>query len=244
MPAIAASVTVAMTAENAQIAATDPAFAQPRPRAEETTAMTHVSNEIKSQTQPVRAGPRRARPGEAIGTKLDQQLLEGTGTAPQIRGLRNQSGILATSLATNGRAPTIDDVADAIGRMEGRNANCTAIIMSPRTWATYRKVADTTSRYQLSPDPSIDGTKSLFGVPVFTSSQISTSETSGTNSDCSWIGFVDTARWIVARRKEVELAYSPHFKFDYDQVSIRAIARFDAGLIDTASAELITGVRP
>src|SRR6266540_4596350 len=77
----------------------------------------------------------------SIALKADLGFYEGSGTAPEIRGLKNVSGTQSeTSLGANGLTPTnFDQVAAAIGLLEAANANPGAIVMHPRTWGTMLK---------------------------------------------------------------------------------------------------------
>ena len=53
------------------------------------------------------------------------------------------------------------------------------------SWNTLKTLQDLQDRYQLQPDPTAEARRSLFGVPVSLSSQISITDTAGSNSDTS-----------------------------------------------------------
>ena len=132
-------------------------------------------------------------------------MLEGTG-AGQLLGLRRQSGVNVTTLGSpNGAAPTLDDVADAIYRMENSNAKPSVIFAHPRSWNTLKKLQDLQDRYQLQPNPTADARRSLFGVPVALSSQISITETAGSHSDTSYLLFVDMGRVVVGIQSTLQV---------------------------------------
>jgi HK97 family phage major capsid protein len=206
-------------------------------------ASTYASNEALDDSQPGLRQVLAADHERSMGLTLDLQFLQGSGTTPNLRGIRNFSGVTATPLATNGATPTLDDIADAIERLETDNAAAAAIFMHPRTWATYRTLVDSQLRYQLQPDPTGESRRQLFGVPVYVSSQISTTETVGTSEDCSWVGVVDMSQIVVARRNEITIEYSRDFRFDFDQTAIRTVSRWDIAPVNEEGIEIITGVR-
>tara|TARA_R110002110_G_scaffold415316_1_gene649193 strand:+ start:1183 stop:2346 length:1164 start_codon:yes stop_codon:yes gene_type:complete len=243
VPKVGASITVEMSEENAQITPNDPTFEQVTLTPRKLTAMTYASNEALDDSQPGLRQVLAADHERSMGLTLDLQFLEGSGTTPNLRGIRNFTGVTATPLATDGATPTLDDIADAIERLETDNAAAAAIFMHPRTWATYRTLVDSQLRYQLQPDPTGESRRQLFGVPVYVSSQISTTETVGTSEDCSWVGVVDMSQIVVARRNEITIEYSRDFRFDFDQTAIRTVSRWDIAPVNEEGIEIITGVR-
>jgi hypothetical protein len=56
-----------------------------------------------------------------LALKLDASLLEGSGTPPEIRGLKNISGVQTLAAGANGTTPTLDTIADAIALLEAVN---------------------------------------------------------------------------------------------------------------------------
>ena len=92
--------------------------------------------------------------------------------------------------------------------------------------------------------PSISITsRRLFGIPVYASSQISTSEVrGGSGGNCSWIGLCDMQQIAVGRRDDLTLKYSTDFKFDYDQTAVRATRRWDIQPINVAACDVLAGI--
>jgi len=246
VPKITGSATVAMVAENAAITESEETFGQLLLTPRKLAALVPISNEVLADSQPAIRDLVAQDLAAQLGTKLDEQMLTGDGTAPNLRGIRNFAGVTTTYLGANGATPTLNDIADAVARLETSNADLsrTALFIHPRTWATFRKIADSQARYQLQPDPTSAEQRRLFGVPVHTSSQLSITETRGTNSDCSTVLAVDMSRVVVARRAQLEIAYSPDYAFHKDQTYVRVVARFDIGLVHAAAVEIVAGVRP
>ena len=118
----------------------------------------------------------------ALALKFDLGCFEGSGTAPEIRGLKNVVGI--TLDATLAAAPAnLDVFANAITTLETNNAIATAIVMHPRTWGTLSKIKEGTASNNkpLLQESAGSGGQAverhIYGVPVFLSSQLSIIET-------------------------------------------------------------------
>lgn len=245
VPKISASVTVGTYAENAQITATDPTFDAVTLHPRKVAALCLASNESLSDSTP---GLRDVIAGDLVRStagELDRQMLAGNGTPPNMTGLRNTAGATVQWLGANGAVPTLDDFAAAVEALEGADAamSTAAWFASPRTWATIREAKDGQSRYQMSPDPSRDGPRRLFGAPVYLSNHIPNDETRGTSNDCSTVLLADMTQVVVARRQDVELAYSNEYRFDYDQTAIRVVARYDIAAVNPEAVVIIGGVR-
>ena len=243
IPKIGASVTAGMFAENAEITASDLTAEQVALTFRKAAALSRASNEVLADSNPAIREVLEYDLRRTLGALIDQQFLSGNGTAPNLRGIRNFTGVTATSLGVNGATPTLDDIANAIQRAEQNNSKPDAIFMHPRTWAVFREVKDTQTRYQLSPDPTQDARKQLFGVPVYLSSQIAINETVGTSTDCSWIAVAQMDQIAVGRRQDINVAYSESRYFEFDQTAVRVTARFAIAPINEEGIELITGVR-
>jgi HK97 family phage major capsid protein len=177
-----------------------------------------------------------------IAALLDSDMLQGSSTG--ILGLRRNG--TDTALAAAGATPTLNNVLDALYRMEANNARPSAMFMHPRTWNTIRKLVDGQSRYQLAPDPSQSAVKQLFGVPVYLSSQISITEDSSNaaNHDCSSIIVVDMRYVVVGRRQEVVVLYDPYSYSKSDKIALRSTTRWGMGVIFPSAVEVLSGVRP
>lgn len=247
IPGLSASVSVSAIGENTAITPSDPTFTSVTLTPRKLAALTLAANEALDDSNP---GLREIVANDLVrqtATTLDLQFLEGSGTAPNMRGFRNMSGTTSATIGgANGGTPTLDDFATAVGTLETSNANLerAAWFMSGRTWSTVRKLKDSQSRYQLSPDPGADASKSLFGVPVYLSSQIPTTETTGINTDTSHVILADMSQIVVGQRKQVEVALSTDYAFNADQTAIRVLGRFDIGVLNAAAVYLMLGVRP
>lgn len=243
LPGLTASTTVTTPGEAGTVTESDATFQQVRLSARKYIVRTVASSEWLADANPSARQILADDHARQIAARLDLDMLEGNGV--QIIGLRRKSGVTATSLGVNGATPTLDNLQDALYRLEANNADMArvALFMHPRTWQTFAKAKDSQSRYQLQPDPTTEARRSLFGRPVFVSSQMSITETTGSNSDCSYIIAADMSRVVVGRRLEITVLYDPYSKSSTDQVVIQSQVRYDMGLLHAAACEVITGVR-
>ncbi|WP_267594345.1 phage major capsid protein [Carbonactinospora thermoautotrophica] len=246
VPRVSTSTAVAMVAEGANIAPSDLTLASVELKAKKAAALTLVNNELLADSNPAARDVVSEDHIKSVAAFLDAQFLAGAGTGENMRGIRNFQDVTVTPLGTNGGSLTLDALADAVGRLEGNNGNLNraAWFMSGRSWASIRKAKDSQQRYQVSPDPTNDGPRRLFGIPVYVSNQISNAETVGTSNDCSWIALVDLDQVVIGRRQEITVRYSEDYAFNADQTAIRTVSRWDIAPLDPKGVELITGVRP
>ena len=244
LPSLSGSTTVYRVGEAASLTDSDVALAKLRLTARKYAVRTIASSEWLQDANPSARLILAQDHERQLAARLDFDMLEGNGTG--IIGLRRIAGVTATSLGANGATPTLDHLADALYRLEANNASKERVVlfMHPRSWQTLAKVKDSQSRYQLQPDPTTEARRSLFGRPVYTSSQITITETVGSSTDCSYIVAADMSRVVVGRRLELGVLYDPFSKSSTDQVVVQSITRWDMNILQTTAVEVLTGVRP
>ena len=185
-----------------------------------------------------------------MGLKLDLGLLEGTGATPGVKGLKFQTGIqtVTQSADTGDGAPLADlnAVAQAISAIEEVNAKPSAIICTPQTWFGLETLRDKNLRYLLSPqqDPTQSPARSLFGLPVYVTSQLSTTEPRGTSTDTSSIYVIDASQVVLVRRADVSVEVDRSQYFSSDQTQIRARLRCALVLPRPEAVARIVGISP
>jgi HK97 family phage major capsid protein len=101
----------------------------------------------------------------------NQQLLTGDGTAPDMTGFFNTSGILTHDASTDtGTGITVwDSLNIALNLL--RNGPALAVgnlwVFNPNDWNAIRRVKDLYGRFLVSADPSDDQVNQAWGIPVF-----------------------------------------------------------------------------
>lgn len=238
--------------ENSQITASDQTFGQVQLQAKKLAALTKLSSELFEDSDPGVEQIVMADLARVLALEEDAKFLTGDGTSNTPKGLENITGVNVdtTTLGTDGSAPSFDDLADVLYRLDADNvpAEGRAWIVHPRTVNTLRQIKDTGSgsNVYLWADPAMPGDPpTLWGYPVYTTTAISIAETQGSNSDASSIYLGCWPEFVIGQRKALELRASDAAgnAFEYDQVFIRAIMRVDCNVRHAASFEVLKGVR-
>jgi len=180
----------------------------------------------------------------AMALGLDNAFLDGDGSAPTPRGIRNFTSVTETPAATNGSQPTVNMLLAQIGRLEAKNANIErcAWFCHPRDWKTIKAFVDDNGDYYFNQNPSDSFARRIFGIPVYLSTQLSITESEGgSGAVCSSLILADMDQIVVGMRQEVDLQYSSDFAFNLDSVAIRATARMDIQPINVAGVDILTG---
>jgi HK97 family phage major capsid protein len=142
-----------------------------------------------------------------VQMREDSQLLNGNGTAPNLRGILNRSGInTATSYSIGGADPDqalIDAVFKASMRVRDAFLEPDAVVMKPSTWESARLAKDDARNYLLGPAAD-DAPARLWGLSVTLNAnmpaQVATNKV-------ALVGAFRTAAMLI-RRGSIELALS------------------------------------
>lgn len=250
IPRVLADTVASWTAEGTEITPTDPnadvVTATPRKLA----GLVYASNELVSDSNPDAQNVLAENLARSVALKLDKSFYEGSGTAPEIRGLKNQSGIQTVSMGANGAALTnLDPFADALGLLAEADANGTAIVMHPRNWRALTKVKEATGSnkpvlIEGSGTPTGGIRRSLYGVPVYLTSQLSTDETQGTADTANSIYVYQADQVVVVMRNGADIQVDTSAAFSSDRTAVRVTLRADMVLPNPAAVVRITGVLP
>jgi len=158
-----------------------------------------------------------------VNLRMENQLVAGNGTAPNISGLTaagnfTAHGYTAASLTALGLA---NNRFDLIGKMIGDSAvadyPADVVILNTADWWTMRLAKDTQGRYLLG-DPGSTVAPSLFGRPVVASNAMTASNV--------WVGSLSQAATLHAREgMAVDLSDSDGDNFTTNLITIRAERR-------------------
>lgn len=242
-PTLTADVNPSWYAEAAPITPGDPTFSTLTATPRKLAHLVQMSNEVIDDSEPSIVDVLNNHLLQVLALKLDVGLFEGSGTAPEIRGLRNVAGIQSI---TGVGALTLEDIADAIAALEAANAPPPfVVVLPPRSWSALRKVRDAsggagTGAFLLSPSPATDAALSLFGASVFVSSQLSTAEGAGMNENSVYV--YAASQLVYVMRKEIELELDRSRLFNSDQSELRAKLRGDLICPNPSAAVRLSGV--
>ena len=95
----------------------------------------------------------------------ESQIINGNGTAPNLRGILNTVGIQTQAV---GADPHADAVYKALGKVRGAFFEPDGIVLHPNDWQDIRLTKTADGEYQTAPVTD-DGVERLFGKPVITS---------------------------------------------------------------------------
>jgi len=172
----------------------------------------------------------------ALALELDRAALRGSGTAPEPRGVRNQTGVTITAAIGT---PTYADISQAVQTIRVANGEPNAYILSALAAGTLDRLADTTGQ-PLQPPPSVAALRQLV------TNQIPTNLGVGTNESEIYVG--DWSSLMIGVRRSLTIEVSrqattgTESAFDRLQVHIRAYLRADVQLATPAHFNVLTGV--
>ena len=230
-PLVTTAVDPTWTAEATEIPEGDPGWTQLSVTPSKLGHRVVISNEALDDAPIDLMGWVQSHVMKMMGLKLDAGLLEGhpAAGAPGATGLKYTAGIQNIDvLGTNGGTlDSLDPIAEAISALEQANARPSALVMAPEVWFAAETLKDANRRYLLSPsqDPTQAPSRSLFGVPVYTSSQLSTNEPKGTATNTTSIYCFDSTQVVLVRRLDATLEVDRAQFFSSDMSQLRAKLR-------------------
>ena len=229
IPRIDSDPGAAWTAEAAPITPSDPGYSDVVATPRKLASLQTISNELIADSNPDVVALLEMQVARALALKFDLGCFEGSGVPPEIRGLKNTAGIVVdSSLAA---APTnLDVFATAIATLESNNAHATAIVMHPRSWGELSKLKQGTANNNMPLLMEQAGSagqavsRSIYGVPVYLTSQMSLTEGAGTETSAY---VFEAAQIIAVFRQDTTIQLDRSRLFNSDQSELRAILRAD-----------------
>lgn len=179
----------------------------------------------------------------AIARELDRVALRGTGTAPEPRGIRNQTGVTIQGPlgGANGSTPAnYDFLLDAGFAVAEANFDVAALarVYHSRTAKVLGKLKDTTNQ-PLAVPPHAANWRELVtnAIPI--------NLTVGTSTDCSESYVGDFRELMIGMRTSFRLESSRVEKDSFEklQIAVRAYLRADVQLAHAAAFTVTTGIR-
>jgi len=241
-PQIVSDVTPGWVSEAQAITPSDPTFATLTATPRKLAALVQFSNEVIDDSHPDIVDLIRRHVSKILALRLDLAAFEGTGVAPEIRGVRATPGIQEIVAGANGAALTLDMVADALGLLEAANVpGPHVVVLPPRNWSAIRKLKDTTNAPLLTEFPSDDAPPRIFGARVLVSGQLSLAETQGTSNLTNSVYVFAPSELVLVRRQDAELELDRSRLFNSDQSELRGKLRADLLIPNPAAIVRIRG---
>jgi HK97 family phage major capsid protein len=172
-----------------------------------------------------------------IALELDRVMLRGSGTSPEPRGVRNQSGVTVTSHGVNGDTIanlTYNFLVDAQATVRASNFEPNAVIDAPRTEQGLAKLKDSTSQY-VQPPPGL--------LPRYPTNQVPINLTVGTSADCSEVYSGQWDQLLLGLRAGLTIRFLAERFADSGQYAFLASLRGDVQVAQAAAFVVDVGVR-
>ena len=251
LPKMSSDPVAEWTSENQELTSSDPATGEVVLAASKVATFVRVSNELFQFGEPGAIDLLFRQGAGSLALAIDLATFEGTGLSSQPKGLNGRNGISTISMGANGAAfADLDPFADAIGTLATSNAQATAIIMHPRSWQALTKIKEDTGTstkplLQASAGSGGQGVSgSIYGVPVFLSSQLSIAQTQGSATDASSVYVLQADQIVVSRHGPMRVEVDRSRYFEFDQSAVRFVALMDVAVLHEAAVVQIQGIIP
>lgn len=240
IPRMASGITPAWKNENAAVNENAPTFERVTFAVKTLPHLVRMSEELFEDITPASQQIIEQEIIAALALELDRVALRGSGTAPEPRGVRNQTGVEIISLGANGATPTNWSLlVNAVAGVQSDNIQPSHAIYSSRTAKTFAGFADNTGQPLRRPQ-LLDSLTDLI------SNQIPNNLTIGTSVDCSelYVGLWSQLLIGVRPSVGVRVKILQERFADNLQVGILCWLRADIQLAHPEAFTVTTGVRP
>ena len=237
IPRMTGTSSVAYYTEGATISESNPTFDQVTLSANTLASLVEYSRKMLVQGLPNVEMLVRGDMARVLALKLDEVIINGSGSAPEPRGILNTSGIGSVAMATNGAAPTYAKLVDLIKEVAVDNADENAIfLMNPQTEAFLRKTAkvSSTDSVMILEDDSIAGRQ------VVVSAKVPADLTKGTGTGLSAILYGNFNDVVYASFGGLELVIDPYSNLNKGLIRLAAFLESDIAIRHPESFAAIT----
>jgi HK97 family phage major capsid protein len=234
-------------AEGADIVPTDPDGEGREVTPRKAAVVVKASNESVEDSTPEVVANVEARVMRALALRVDHGFINGTGTAPEPKGLASYT--IANAVAAAGALANLDPFADVLGQVitAGADEENVAWFLAPRDWAALLMLKESsTSNVPLLVNQYVDPTggvkRSILGRPVYLTPAIPTNGGAGTNESSAYAA--DMARVAVVVRTDAKVEVDQSAAFTSDSVYIRGKARIAYDVPDLGALGEVAGITP
>ena len=198
-------------------------------------AFTDLSRKLLLQSSVDVEGLVRRDLATVLGLEIDRVALNGSGSAPQPRGVLQTSGIGAVVGGTNGLAPTWAHIVELWSDVAAANADfgTTAFVTNSKVIGNLMTTekATGTAQFVCPGFPDASGVTSIAGARAVVSNQVPSNLTKGTSSGvCSAIAFGNWADLIVGMWGVLDLMVDPYSNSTSGTVRVVALQDVDVAV--------------
>ena len=162
------------------------------------------------------------------------EILNGSGSAPHLRGILNTVGILTRDRGTDTPLDAIQKAFDDL-RVGSSFATPSLVVLHPSTWSYLRRQKNTLGSYLLAPDPSTGQVESIWGVPVVVTTKIAVGTAAIMDTAQAVQGWVRMGMIVEMNRYGTE-------EWTKNLVSFRAEERIAVGVTRPTGIIKVTGL--
>jgi len=229
--------TPAWKTEGATITAADMVFDRVTFTARTLVRLVQLSVELFEDADPSSEGIIARSFAGQMAVELDRVALLGSGSAPEPRGVLNQSGVTLTLHGANGTAITnYDWWLDAIGAVRAAGFEPNAHVQAPRSSTSLSKLKEATTNAYLAAPGGL--------LPMLTTKSIPITVTTGTSTDTSYVFTADWSQLLVGIRTDFNLRFlGERYLADSLTYAFLAYLRADVQLAQPSAFVVDTGVR-
>lgn len=230
-PATTAHSSGALTAENAAITESDPAFVKRTLGAYKYATLIQAPRELIDDTGVDLEGYLAMQAGRAVGNALGAHLVTGSGSS-QPTGIMTSTTLGVTGAASVAGAFSADNLIDLFYSVIApyRNSQSAGWLMRDATLATVRKLKGSDNNYLWVPGLA-GAPDTILGKPVVTDPNVAAVGLSARS-----VAFGDMSAYYVRIAGGIRFERSDDFAFNADQATFRCIIRGDGVLLDQTGA--------
>ncbi len=198
-------------------------------------AFTDLSRKLLLQSSVDVEGLVRRDLATVLGLEIDRVALNGSGSAPQPRGVLQTSGIGAVVGGTNGLAPTWAHIVELWSDVAAANADfgTTGFVTNSKVIGNLMTTekATGTAQFVCPGFPDASGVTSIAGARAVVSNQVPSNLTKGTSSGvCSAIAFGNWADLLVGMWGVLDLTVDPYSNSTSGTVRVVALQDVDVAV--------------
>jgi HK97 family phage major capsid protein len=230
---VAADPSPAFRNEAGTIVETDPTFSIVQMVPRSLAMMTKISVELMADTINLQTElPNIVT--RAMAAEMDRIVFQGTGSAPEPRGIINQSGI-----GNTGAGGALTNYAELLTAMTGiatlNGGPPSAIVMHPRDYGTLAGLTATDNQPLMMPP-------ALQGIPMLQTSALQVDAGAGNNESNIVMG--NFSNCLIGMRNQIQIQVLRERYADTGELAFIAMMRFDVALSHPESFHKVSGITP
>jgi HK97 family phage major capsid protein/HK97 family phage prohead protease len=236
--------TAAWKAESAAASASDSSFDKVSLSPKRLTAKSSYTVELLRQSSIDVEGFVRGDLGKRIALALDLAGINGSGSAPEPRGILNTTGIGDVAISTNGGAPTYAHIVDLETEIFADDADVDGL--KYLTTAVMRGKLKKTEQFATTNGQPVwtgGAEGNMNGYSAYASNQVPSALVKGTSSDCHAIIFGNFPELLIGEWGVVELIVDPYTRAGEGEYVVNARGLFDLAIRHAQSFAAIKDAR-